>query len=62
MADYYGKPVHDFIPSSEKFFKHFKMKGIAPMLDACIVEKTFKIPHSVKDDSSKNVGKIPLRK
>ena len=62
MADYYGKLVHDFIPSNEKFFKHFKMKGIAPMLDASIVEKAFKIPPSLKYDSSKNIGKIPLRK
>lgn len=36
-ADYNGKLVHDFVPTNEKFFKHFDIKGKAPLLDDEIV-------------------------
>jgi asparagine synthase (glutamine-hydrolysing) len=61
MADYHGKLLHDFIPSNEKFLKHFNMIGIAPILDASVIEMAFKIPPSLKYDPIKNIGKIQLR-
>ena len=60
-ADYNGKLVHDFVPTNEKFFKHFDIKGKAPLLDDEIVKLSVKIPPELKYDFRNNVGKIPLR-
>ena len=60
-ADYNGKLVHDFVPTNEKFFKHFDIKGKAPLLDDEICKLSVKIPPELKYDFRNNVGKIPLR-
>jgi asparagine synthase (glutamine-hydrolysing) len=60
-ADYNGKLSHDFVPTNEKYFNHFDIKGEAPLLDDEIVRISLMIPPSLKYDFTNNVGKIPLR-
>ena len=60
-ADYQGKLMHDFVPTNEKYFKHFDIEGIAPLLDDEIVSISTRIPPELKYDFRNNVGKIPLR-
>jgi asparagine synthase (glutamine-hydrolysing) len=62
MADYHGKLMYDFVPSNRKFFDHFNLIGIAPLLDTSIIDMSFKMPPSLKYDRVANKGKIPLRK
>ena len=62
MADYHGKLMYDFVPSNRKFFDHFNLIGIAPLLDTSIIDVSFKMPPSLKYDRVANKGKIPLRK
>jgi asparagine synthase (glutamine-hydrolysing) len=62
LADYNGKLIYDFVPSNDKFFNHFGMTGLSPILDQKIIDMSFKIPPSVKFDRETNMGKIPLRK
>ena len=61
-ADYHGKLMYDFVPTNKKFFDHFNMIGIAPLLDTSIIDMSFKIPPALKYDRTANKGKIPLRK
>jgi asparagine synthase (glutamine-hydrolysing) len=62
LADYNGKLIYDFVPSNDKFFNHFGMTGLSPILNNKIIDMSFKIPPSVKFDRANNLGKIPLRK
>ena len=62
MADYHGKLMYDFVPSQSKFFDHFNLIGIAPILDSSIREISVNMPSSLKYDYNTNTGKIPLRK
>jgi asparagine synthase (glutamine-hydrolysing) len=61
LADYHGKLMYDFIPTNEKFFKHFNISGIAPLLCNEIIDTAMKIPASLKYDFKNNIGKIQLR-
>ena len=62
LADYNGKLIYDFVPSNDKFFKHFSITGLSPILDNKIIDLSYKIPPSAKFDNKTNLGKIPLRK
>jgi asparagine synthase (glutamine-hydrolysing) len=62
LADYHGKLIYDFIPTNDKFFNHFGLTGVSPLLDSKIIDMAFKIPASIKFIDKTNVGKIPLRK
>ena len=62
LADYHGKLIYDFIPTNDKFFNHFGLTGLSPLLDSKIIDMAFKIPASAKFNDKTNVGKIPLRK
>jgi asparagine synthase (glutamine-hydrolysing) len=62
MADYHGKLMYDFVPTNAKFFKYFNVLGIAPLLDASVVDISIKMPPTSKYDRARNIGKIPLRK
>jgi asparagine synthase (glutamine-hydrolysing) len=62
LADYNGKLIYDFVPSNDKFFNHFAVTGLSPILDHKIIDMSYKIPPSAKFDSKTNMGKIPLRK
>jgi asparagine synthase (glutamine-hydrolysing) len=61
LADYHGKLMYDFIPTNEKFFKHFNISGMAPLLCNEIIDIAMKIPASLKYDFKNNIGKIQLR-
>jgi asparagine synthase (glutamine-hydrolysing) len=61
LADYHGKLMYDFIPTNEKFFKHFNISGIAPLLCNQIIDIAMKIPASLKYDFKNDIGKIQLR-
>jgi asparagine synthase (glutamine-hydrolysing) len=61
LADYHGKLMYDFIPTNEKFFKHFNISGMAPLLCNQIIDIAMKIPASLKYDFKNNLGKIQLR-
>jgi len=61
LADYNGKLIYDFVPTNDKFFNHFRVTGLSPILDHKIIDMSFKIPASVKFNSESNIGKIPLR-
>ena len=61
LADYNGKLIYDFVPTNDKFFNHFGVTGLSPLLDHKIINMSFKIPASVKFNSESNMGKIPLR-
>jgi asparagine synthase (glutamine-hydrolysing) len=62
MADYHGKLMYDFVPTNKKFFDHFNLIGIAPLLEKSIIDMSFKMIPSLKYDRVANKGKIPLRK
>ncbi len=62
MADYHGKLMYDFVPANKKFFDHFNLLGIAPLLDTSIIDMSTNMPPSLKYDPGANIGKIPLRK
>ena len=62
MADYHGKLMYDFVPANKKFFDHFNLIGISPLLETSIIDMSFKMPPSLKYDRVANKGKIPLRK
>ena len=61
LADYHGKLMYDFIPTNEKFFKHFNISGMAPLLCNQIIDIAMKIPASLKYDFKNDIGKIQLR-
>lgn len=61
LADYNGKLIYDFVPTNDKFFNHFGVTGISPLLDHKIINMSFKIPPSVKFNRKSKMGKIPLR-
>jgi asparagine synthase (glutamine-hydrolysing) len=54
--------IYDFIPTNDKFFNHFGLTGLSPLLDSKIIDMAFKIPASAKFNDKTNVGKIPLRR
>jgi len=60
LADYHGKLMYDFIPTNEKYFKHFNINGIAPLLSNEIIDLSIRIPVSLKYDFTHNIGKIQL--
>ena len=61
LADYHGKLMYDFIPTNEKYLRHFNINGIAPLLSNEIIDLSIKIPVSLKYDFASNMGKIQLR-
>jgi len=61
LADYHGKLMYDFIPTNEKYFKHFRLYGVAPLLSKDIIDLSTKIPFDLKYDLASNSGKIQLR-
>lgn len=60
-ADYHGKLMHDFVPTNSKLFNHFKVTGIAPLLDPSVIDISMRIPPSLKYDWTRNIGKLQLR-
>jgi len=61
LADYHGKLMYDFVPTNQKYFTHFGINGVAPLLSEDVIALSEKIPARVKYDYQANIGKIPLR-
>jgi asparagine synthase (glutamine-hydrolysing) len=61
LADYHGKLMYDFIPANQRYFDHFDISGVAPLLADDIINLSEKIPAAVKYDHKTNMGKIQLR-
>ena len=61
LADYHGKLMYDFIPTNEKYFKHFNIDGVAPLLSPEIIDLSVRVPANMKYDVVSNTGKIQLR-
>jgi asparagine synthase (glutamine-hydrolysing) len=61
LADYHGKLMYDFIPANQRYFDHFDISGVAPLLADDIINLSEKIPAAVKYDYKTNMGKIQLR-
>jgi asparagine synthase (glutamine-hydrolysing) len=61
LADYHGKLMYDFIPTNKKYFKHFNLNAISPLLFSEIIDLSIRIPASLKYDFANNIGKIQLR-
>ena len=61
LADYHGKLLYDFIPTNKKYFKHFNLNGISPLLFNEMIDLSIRIPASLKYDFANNIGKIQLR-
>ena len=61
LADYHGKLMCDFIPTNQKYFTHFGINGVAPLLSDDIITLSEKIPARIKYDYQANIGKIQLR-
>jgi asparagine synthase (glutamine-hydrolysing) len=61
LADYHGKLMYDFIPANQRYFDHFDISGVAPLLADDIINLSEKIPAAMKYDYKTNMGKIQLR-
>jgi asparagine synthase (glutamine-hydrolysing) len=61
LADYYGKLMHDFIPTSKKLCDFFGVEGASPLLGNNVIEISRQIPSEEKYDRVRNIGKVPLR-
>jgi asparagine synthase (glutamine-hydrolysing) len=61
LADYHGKLMYDFIPTNKKYFKHFNLNGISPLLFDEMIDLSIRIPASLKYDFANNIGKIQLQ-
>jgi asparagine synthase (glutamine-hydrolysing) len=61
LADYHGKLMYDFVPTNQKYFTHFGINGVAPLLSNKVIMLSEKIPVNLKYDYGNNVGKLQLR-
>ena len=61
LADYNGKLLYNFSLVNNAFAKYFNIKTITPFLDHEIIQRSSKIISTQKYDSTKNIGKLPLR-
>jgi asparagine synthase (glutamine-hydrolysing) len=61
LADYHGKLMYDFVPANQRYFDHFDINGVAPLLSDDIIALSGKIPAGMKYDYKNNIGKIQLR-
>ena len=61
LADYHGKLMYDFVPANQRYFDHFDINGVAPLLSDDIIALSEKIPAGMKYDYKNNIGKIQLR-
>lgn len=62
LADYNGKLLHDFIPTSRAICKHYDLKGIFPFLDSSVRKFGFSLKINEKYDEKTEKGKLVLRR
>jgi asparagine synthase (glutamine-hydrolysing) len=61
LADFNGKLLFDWIPVNAKFYEHFGVTAVAPMLDPECVSFATHLPYNLKYDERTNSGKIILQ-
>ena len=61
LADSNGKLMHNFVPNYKKFYDFFQISSISPFLEDSVIEEGLHTSPEEKYDSSKNIGKLPLR-
>jgi len=62
LADYNGKLLYDFIPTSKKILEHYNLTGTSLFLNSDVVSFSTHLSSKQKFDHKTNVGKIILRK
>jgi asparagine synthase (glutamine-hydrolysing) len=62
LADFNGKLLHDFIPTSRSVCHHYDLKGIFPFLDSSVIKFGLSINLNEKYDKQTQKGKLTLRK
>lgn len=62
LADYNGKLLYDFLPTSFSIFKHYGINGFQPFRDKEVVDFALRIPLKQKYDPVNQKGKLVLRK
>jgi asparagine synthase (glutamine-hydrolysing) len=61
LADYNGKLLHDFIPTNDKYYRFYKIRGASPLLDNDVIDLAISIPSEIRYNLASNIGKSPLR-
>lgn len=62
LADYNGKLLYDFLPTSFSIFKYYGINGFQPFRDKEVVDFALRIPIRQKYDPINQKGKLVLRK
>jgi len=62
VADFNGKLMRDFIPTSNIICKHYKINRISTFLDSNLMDFAFSLPINQKYNKNENKGKLILRK
>ncbi len=62
LADYNGKLLYNFSIIGNKINKFFNLKPVAPILEPELISYASQLSAESKYDSTKNIGKLPLRK
>jgi asparagine synthase (glutamine-hydrolysing) len=61
LADYNGKLLFDWMPVNKKFYEHFSVMGVAPMLNPEVIRFATHLPYNIKYDRENNSGKIIIQ-
>lgn len=62
LADYNGKLLHDFIPTSRAICRHYDLNGIFPFLDSTVRNFGLSLKINEKYDEKTEKGKLVLRR
>lgn len=62
LADYNGKLLHDFVPTSRAICKYYNLKGVFPFLDSSVRKFGLSLEIKEKYDEKTEKGKLVLRK
>ncbi len=62
LADFNGKLMYDFIPTSKSICRHYNLKGISPFLDSSVIKFGLAINLRETYNEKTQKGKLILRK
>ena len=62
LADFNGKLMYDFIPTSKSVCSYYGLKGVSPFLDSTVIKFGLSINLQEKYDKITQKGKLVLRK
>ena len=62
LADFNGKLLYNWLPNNTKFHDYFGIKAILPFLSKNLISYSTHLPHHLKYNRQKNIGKLSLRK